>query len=121
MSAAHPADDETAAHWTSLLRSVSALLWQLQSRDARLAFCPAGHWSARTQPLTAERIPEVVALFKDDLQSFRPFAGPKRYTRVELESGSPIVSATTTTWRRPAATCAPTSASSSSSHCSTTR
>ncbi|KAF0300565.1 Ubiquitin-protein ligase E3C [Amphibalanus amphitrite] len=90
--AARPTDGEAAAHWTSLLRSVNALLWQLQSRDARLAFCPPGHWSERTQPLTAERIPEVVALFKADLQAFRPFAGPVRYSRDELEAGSPIVS-----------------------------
>ncbi|XP_037089443.1 ubiquitin-protein ligase E3C-like [Pollicipes pollicipes] len=92
VSPARPAADDAAAQWTGLLRSVNALLWQLQSRDSRLGFCPAGHWSARTQPLTAERIPEVVALFKADLQAFQPFAGPIRYSRDELEAGIPVLS-----------------------------
>lgn len=88
-----PAADDAALQWTSLLRSVNALLWQLQSRDARLRFCPEGHWATRTQPLTGERLPEVVSLFKADLAAYRPFAGPVRYSRDELESGAPIVSA----------------------------
>lgn len=57
-----PPGREGGSDWPLLLRLVGALLWQIQSRDCRLHFCPAQHWCERQQPLPADRMVELARL-----------------------------------------------------------
>ncbi len=78
--------------WSHLFKQTVKLLRQLYSRDTRRQYCPDDHWICPDISLPLDRTNEL-SFRRSRLAHYRPFHGLRVFTRQELETEGPPLSA----------------------------